>query len=245
MGNFIGNTSFLKTYELTTEILNLISSAESYCYIVSPYIKIWPQLNRILEIASEKRTILTFIIREDKASSNIIQRLNKELGFEVVVIKDLHIKLYLNEKKCLISSMNLYDASQQNNLELGCYFGNAIDIKKNILENYILSDKTAVTYKGKFEADRTAILKRVAEAQEVLKKDGYCVDCQKKMDLDFKPRIPYYVRCRDCYNKKDDRALSINFCHFCGKPNIMNGTSVLHEECEKKLFQYKLEIKHY
>ncbi len=130
-------TNFLKTHELTTEIIKLIESTQSYCYIVSPYIKIWPQLERVLSMAASKKTFLTFVIREDKGSDKLIELLNGKYGFEVYVIADLHIKLYLNESSCLLSTMNLYDASQQKNLELGYFVSNAAEVKKKIIDDYI------------------------------------------------------------------------------------------------------------
>jgi hypothetical protein len=239
------NKTFLKTYELTTEILNLISSTKSYCYIVSPYIKIWPQLERVLEIASKQETILTFVIREDPKSSTLLKTLNHEYGFEVIVIKDLHIKLYLNEESCLLSTMNLYDASQQNNLELGYYFSNSAEIKKDIIENYILADKTAVRYSGKFEEKRKEVLKRVSEAKEVLSQLGYCVDCQIRINPDFNPWTPRVIRCRDCYFKSTDLNGQIQFCHFCGEAHNSTGDHPFHHSCRQKIKTFKMEVKNY
>jgi hypothetical protein len=236
---------FLKTYELTTEILNLISSTRSYCYIVSPYIKIWPQLDRILDIASKKETILTFIIREDNKSLDLVQKLNREYGFEVIVIKDLHIKLYLNEDNCLISTMNLYDASQQNNLELGYYVSNAVEVKKDIIENYILVDKSAVRHPGKFEAKRKEILDKVSAAKEILDQKGYCVDCNKRIDPDFNPWNARYIRCKDCYFKSTDLNDKIQFCHFCGQSHRSTGDQPFHQDCRTKIKDYRSEVKDY
>ncbi len=236
---------FLKTYELTTEILNLISSTKSYCYIVSPYIKVWPQLERVLDIASKQETILTFIIRDDVKSSDLVQKLNGEYGFEVIVIKDLHIKLYLNEDKCLLSTMNLYDASQQNNLELGYYVGNSAEIKNSIIEKYILVDKTAVRYPGKFEDKRNKVLDKVSMAKKILEQQGYCVDCQKQIESDFNPYSPRKVRCRDCYYKSEESNANIKFCHFCGQTHDSKDMKPFHYDCVRKLKLYRLEIKNY
>ena len=236
---------FFKTYELTTEILNLISSTKSYCYIVSPYIKIWPQLDRILDIASKQNTILTFIIREDIKSAELIQKLNKEYGFEVIIIKDLHIKLYLNENKCLLSTMNLYDASQHKNLELGYYVHNSKEIKKEIIEDYILADKTAVRHPGKFEDLRKELLNKVSEIKDILNEQGYCVDCQKSIDSNFNLYKPTYVRCKDCYYKPRRKNAKIKFCNFCGQTHDSTEIEPFHYECAQKLIKYNQEVKNY
>lgn len=238
-------TKFLKTYELTTEIIKLIESTKSYCYIVSPYIKIWPQLERALNIASTKQIFLTFIIREDPKSSFLIQKLNIELGFEVFVIKDLHIKLYLNEAGCILSTMNLYDASQQNNLELGYFVIDSNNIKKNILEDYILSDITAVRYPGRFENKRFEILKNVSATKEILNQKGFCVDCNQSIDSDFSSNSPRYIRCYSCYVNHNPNFNKIKFCHFCGKQHVSFDYRPFHIECETKLIEYRRVVKNY
>ncbi|MCG9881729.1 MAG: hypothetical protein MH472_14120 [Bacteroidia bacterium] len=238
-------TNFLKTYELTTEILNLISSTDSYCYIVSPYVKIWPHLDRVLSIASKKEAIITFVIREDIKSNELIQKLNVEFGFEVIVIKNLHIKLYLNEDKCLFSTMNLYDSSKQNNLELGYYVNNPVDIKREIIEDYILADKTAIRYPGKFEAKRNQILDKVSAAKEILESQGFCVDCRKRILPDFNPYNPRKVRCRDCYFKTEFLNVEIKYCHYCGLEHNSTDRKPFHYDCTQDLKKYRSLVKDY
>ena len=42
-------------------------------------------------------------------------------GIKLLFHKDLHAKCYFNEKEAIITSMNLYMFSQQNNVEMGIY----------------------------------------------------------------------------------------------------------------------------
>jgi len=240
---------FLQTYELSTEIIKLISSTESYCYIVSPYIKLWPQLDRVLNIASKNNVFLTFIIRQEAKSDELVRKLNGEYGFEVFVIKDLHIKLYLNEKRCILSSMNLYDASQQNNLELGYEIGNSLSVKKELIEEYILLDKSTQHHKGKFEHERSQLLDLVKEAKEKLQHNGFCVVCQGEMESDFNPFSPWKVRCRNCYDMEENRYSAIKFCHYCGKEHEASRDKPFHYDCTQVLKKArkltKPYVKHY
>lgn len=236
---------FLKTYQLTTEIINLISSTKSYCYIISPYIKIWPQLDRVLNEASAKRIFLTFVIREDPKSNYLIEKLNKEYGFEVIIIKDLHIKLYLNESKCLLSTMNLYDASQQNNLELGFEIPDSKNVKKDIIETYILADSTAKVYKGKFDSDRIELLENVKKAKNILIQNGFCVECDASIIADFNPWNPNKIRCYECYSNSRDLSLKIKFCHYCGKKLESRSKIPFHNECEEQIKVYWKMTKDY
>lgn len=242
----LNDKEFLKTYEISTEILNLISSSKSYCYIISPYIRLWPQLERLLSSVSNNESILTFIIREDPKAEQLVKKLNGELGFEVIVIKDLHIKLYLNEEKCILSTMNLYDASQQNNLELGYFLRDSKKVKKEIIDNYILNDPTARKYQGKFEEKRTLILTKINLINSILSQEGYCVDCNIKIPSDFRPWTARKIRCLECYRKCNDLDNSkIRFCHFCGDKHNSTGQYPFHSDCSKKLKEYTKESRKY
>lgn len=229
--------TFLKTHQIASEIINLISNAEAYCYIVSPYIKLWPQLERELAKASKKGKIFTFVIRDTERNGPLIKKLNYEFGFEVVIIKDLHLKLYMNEKECILTSMNLYDASQTNNLELGYKFRNTSGFRKSILNEYILEDSNLVRYKGNFEVKRELLREKVKEVKEQLKREGYCVDCSKAIVLDFNPYNAKYIRCKTCYYENSDEEM--RYCHFCGK----NTDKIFHQECRKTLIEYRNILK--
>jgi len=237
-------SSFLKTFELTTSILKIISSAKEYCYIVSPYIKIWPQLDRVLRVAAAREVFITFIIRDHPQAKALVNTLNNDYGFEVYVVKDLHIKLYLNENDCLISSMNLYDTSQYNNLELGYSVRMHKNLKQELIDDYILSDNSVIRHPGKFEEKRNAQLNRVKEIKEILKQKGYCVDCKTRIDLDY--RSAHRVRCRDCYfkylNTDHDQT---RYCHYCGKKHESISSRPFDHHCEETLANYRAEIKHY
>jgi phosphatidylserine/phosphatidylglycerophosphate/cardiolipin synthase-like enzyme len=237
-------TKFLKTPELSLAILQLIDEAAQYCYLVTPYVKLWPQLERSLHKASTRGLFLTFIIREDPKSPELVKKLNGELGFEVYVIKDIHIKLFLNEERCFIASMNLFDASQTKNLEIGYFLQDSKNIVKDIIQNYILNDFTATHYPGRFEASRTLALQTVDDAKKTMAQKGYCVDCREEIENDFNRYRPYYVRCSSCYYLSD-KDNPIKFCHYCGNPHESYANKPLHEECHDKLKELRTLLKGY
>lgn len=234
------NKKFLKTHELSVELIQMIAEAKQYCYLVTPYVKLWPQLERALEDASKRGIFLTFIIREDSSNDGLIEKLNAQWGFEVVVVKDMHIKLYLNEKRALLSSMNLYDASQQRNLELGYLSTQHKMMRKDVIENYILKDSSCTRWPGKFESSRETHLAKVKEAKQVLEKPGYCISCQKEIQLDGRPNA-YYVQCGSCYyNDLESNAAAeyeasaaVKFCHLCGESHQTTTRNPFHDHCRK------------
>ncbi len=207
--------SILKTHQIASEIINLIAETET----------------RELLKASKKGKMITFVIRDTEKNNQLLKLLNIELGFEVIIIKDLHLKLFMNEKECILASMNLYDTSQTKNIELGYKFRNTKLFKEKILNEYILDDSNSKRYSGKFEKRREEIRERIKNVKEELSKGGFCVECSKSIDLDEKPYNPYYIRCGTCYYESKEEKVS--FCHFCGKKS----EKVFHQECKDKLIE--------
>lgn len=110
---------FIKPSEISSKIMTLIEESDEYVIIVSPYIKIskWYKLLKKLNDLNERNITVEFIVRDDKTNHISFEELNG-LGFKYKAIKDLHCKLYLNEKYAIVSSMNLLLSSEINSLEL-------------------------------------------------------------------------------------------------------------------------------
>ena len=97
-------------------------------YLISPYL----QLNNQLKLSLEDRHkfSIDIIIIYGKVSdinpddSNWLQSMP---GIKLLFHKDLHAKCYFNEKEAIITSMNLYMFSQQNNVEMGIYISKEKD----------------------------------------------------------------------------------------------------------------------
>ncbi|MCR9133054.1 MAG: hypothetical protein NXI08_10780 [bacterium] len=110
---------FIKPSEISSKIMTLIEESDEYVIIVSPYVKIskWYKLLKKFDNLSNRNIPVEFIIRDDHTNQASFNELNK-LGFRYHAIKDLHCKLYLNEKYAIVSSMNLLLSSEINSLEL-------------------------------------------------------------------------------------------------------------------------------
>ena len=149
---------FYRAHQISTAIIDIIDSSQKYCYLVSPYIKIWDLLDRVLEQASNKKKKIVFVLR-DCDHNGALKKITTQYGFETYLIPNLHSKLYLNERKAIIGSMNLYDTSQSRNFELGVLVEGRHNInvlKKEVIEDDLLSAPNKKHFKSKFH-NRTAI----------------------------------------------------------------------------------------
>lgn len=137
-------SSFLTANELNAALENIFEDAELELILISPYIKLHERFKSILKTKLENHK-LQLIIVFGKNEKDVSKSMSKEdfeffKQFPNVQIKHekrLHAKIYFNEEQVLISSMNLYDYSQDTNIESGV-LSSAYDKKlgKNALEYF-------------------------------------------------------------------------------------------------------------
>lgn len=134
---------FIKPSEISSKIMTLIEESDKFVLIVSPYVKIsrWYKLIKKIENVQNRNIQVDFIIRDDKTNQASFDELN-ELGLNFTSIKDLHCKLYLNEKYAIISSMNLLLSSEINSIELAYQTETESEFEelKDFCKRYLLHD---------------------------------------------------------------------------------------------------------
>jgi len=123
--------------------MTLIEESDEFVILVSPYVKIskWYKLIKKLENLDSRNIPVEFIIRDDQTNQRSFQELN-DLGIRYTAIKDLHCKLYINEKYAIVSSMNLLLSSEINSLELAYQTENESEYQelKEFCERYLSID---------------------------------------------------------------------------------------------------------
>jgi hypothetical protein len=109
---------FIPPMEIATRIMTLIDNSKTELVLVSPYINIdkWDKFQKCLQRAVDRGVAITIYTRE-----NADQNLNTIRSYKVnlVLIKDLHAKIYLNESYAIASSQNLVQYSDSNSIDFG------------------------------------------------------------------------------------------------------------------------------
>lgn len=98
-------------------IIDGVSGAKQEIVIISPYVKIWNNLERELIAARGKGVSTSLYFRTGKESEidlGSVARCFERAG----TIETLHAKIYRFDDEYLISSMNLYDFSQSSSREI-------------------------------------------------------------------------------------------------------------------------------
>ena len=158
--------------------------------------------------------------------------------------KNLHAKCYLNEKEALLTSMNLYQFSQEHNDEMGILVSVDNDrelydkIYNDVMRIIRGSDEIRVTV-SRVETPENGKESAVAartrkEATPVLQapKNGFCIRC--KADLPAKPTQPYCSRCYASWNRFKNKDFEERHCHTCGNEHTATLLKPLCLACFRK-----------
>ena len=109
--------NLIKPSLISGEILTLFEEADEKVIIISPFYKIhkwYKLLSRIESLKERDIDIEIFVKKGETESINEI----KHIGIEPIEIKNLHCKIYLNEKQAIVASMNLILNSDINSLDI-------------------------------------------------------------------------------------------------------------------------------
>lgn len=119
-------TKFLKGNELNTEIGKIFENAKDTLILISPYIKLHHRYTDELKSKVDNHKLEIIVVfgknEKDLSKSLTLEDLNFFKQFPNIEIryeKRLHAKFYANESSQIITSMNLYDFSQDENIEAG------------------------------------------------------------------------------------------------------------------------------
>lgn len=107
----------IKPSQVSGEILTFFEEADEKIIIVSPYCKIqkWYKLKTKLKSLKERKIDLEFYVRDGETET--IEEI-KQIGITPICVRNLHCKMYFNEKEAIVSSMNLLLSSEINSLEI-------------------------------------------------------------------------------------------------------------------------------
>jgi hypothetical protein len=123
-------------YQITSEILNLIHEAEEYLILVSPYVNFnnWESIKVAIKNALDRNVKIKFYTRLDNENFKSWEQI-EALNIQPKLVKNLHSKLYFNEKKGIVTSMNLLTSSNLNAMEFGAIYNTAEELQE--LKSYV------------------------------------------------------------------------------------------------------------
>lgn len=119
---------FISGKDLEDAVYDIIWEAQETLLIVSPFIKLDDYFKKLFDkhLNNPKIHFLIVFGKNEKEVSRSLSKSDFEyfknfLNISIVYVPNLHAKYYGNEKKGVITSINLYDYSFKNNIEFGVY----------------------------------------------------------------------------------------------------------------------------
>lgn len=110
---------FLNTSATNYFLEELIKSTNDKLILISPFLKLNNRIKELLEDKNRMKIDIRIVYGKIEMKNEEINWL-KELSFvRTSFCENLHAKCYMNEKMCIVTSMNLYEFSQVNNNEMG------------------------------------------------------------------------------------------------------------------------------
>ncbi|WP_430467896.1 hypothetical protein [Winogradskyella ouciana] len=159
----------IKPKQISGEIMTLLDEADKEVIIISPYIKVseWNKLLNTFKNLQNRKVDLKIFYRENESQTfNEV----KKLGIKAYPIKNLHCKIYLNEKQGVVSSMNLYKYSDENSLDIAyktenkLEFDELLDFYKRYIEPNLIHRTVSLT---KFITKLKRLLKKELDSKFV------------------------------------------------------------------------------
>jgi hypothetical protein len=162
--------TFLTSNELNTALENLFEFADEHLILISPYIKLHDRYASVLRTKKDNPNIKIIIVfgkNEDDISKSMKQDdfnfFNEFPNIEIRYEKRLHAKYYANESSAILTSMNLYNFSQDNNIEAGVLIN-----RKGILGSLTNNLVSNVTGQDTLENQTAYYFERVIEQSTLL-----------------------------------------------------------------------------
>lgn len=118
---------FLTTKGNSYFIEQLIIDAQSELVLVTPFLKLSETLFQRLTDADAEGIRMMLIYGKSELNYDEKEKLFSLENIQILFCKNLHAKCYHNGISMVISSMNLYEFSEQNNREMGIYINKEDD----------------------------------------------------------------------------------------------------------------------
>lgn len=229
---------FLDTTAVSHELTQLIKKADEKLYLLSPYLQIAPPLKDLIrERDSRKIDIRVVYGKEEKLNPEDLSFLQDLSSVKVSFCENMHAKCYLNEHMAIITSMNLYQYSQQNNREMGIKIDNK-DIDKPLYDETLAEVRrliqTSVEPKYIIKKKAAEVVK-APQQKSTVGTTGVCIRCGTKMPLN--PDKPLCQNCYPSWAKYSDPKYEEKYCHVCGKPSKQSYEKPVCYSCFKKFYK--------
>lgn len=211
---------FLDTAGVSYYLQKLVNNSNEKLILISPYLKLSDRLKQSLEDKDRMKIDVRLIYGKSElhpAENNWLALLT---SIRVSFLQNLHAKCYLSENEAIVTSMNLYDFSQENNCEMGIHINKTEDgelytaLYDEVTRIMRISNEKNIS---ELKVSQGNGKRKVRIVKTTPLTPGFCIRCKAKIKLN--PLLPY---CRECYGswkKYENQEYEEKYCHICGEHN--------------------------
>jgi hypothetical protein len=231
---------FLRVKSVAGKIEDIIAEARERLIIVSPYVKVSDTFMTRLKTVDRQQIPITFVQRQGDNKPAEDAKLLSLSTLSLYALKDLHAKCYLNEKRLIITSLNLYETSEKN-WEMGVVFTADEPVYQEAYREVqeiiaastqIHRPKTAAATVSAVKPARApktggSVVRAPVAKDRPRKQKGACIRCSG--EIAYNNAAPL---CRTCWTTWADFKnpdYPEHYCHECGRKAK---TSMGHPRCK-------------
>lgn len=220
---------FLTTKQISGEIERIIRDAENFIIIISPFVKVSSlYLDRLRE--SEMRDVKShFVFGKENMGEIEVNKFARLSKMKMYFLENLHAKCYLNEERAVITSMNLYEYSENTNREMGIVVEKASEEK---IYNDISKEANSIIQNAAPLLTITGKKKVLQSSHQEIGQSGSCIRCGTQILLN--PEKPLCFACYDTWAEFFNYDYPERFCHSCGEPSETAMSRPLCMRCYKE-----------
>jgi phosphatidylserine/phosphatidylglycerophosphate/cardiolipin synthase-like enzyme len=238
---------FLNTSKAYAAIEDIISKASNRVVLISPYLQIPETLLKRLKYIDGKGIKIIVVCKKDDLKADVRSDLKQLKKLELRFDEHLHAKCFYNEESMVITSLNLYEYSQQHNREMGILLSLKDD--PDVFNEARNEAEFIVSEAEKGSLIRSVFSEVVKDAKSILdstvkddsrttrrtSKPGFCIRCGTPIPYNLDS--PY---CRDCWEKWKEGGGNPDYrerdgkCHACGEPALTKMAKPLCDSCYEK-----------
>lgn len=232
---------FLNTTGVSYHLEELIKGTKDRLVLISPYLQFTERIKEHLSNLNIQKRDIRIVYRENKLQLEENNWLESQIGIRTSVCKNLHAKCYINENEAIITSMNLYEFSQQNNNEMGIFISKSNDPElysatfDEVQRLLTISEEIRVTVKKvtadtPIKSENNGIDKSLSFIKTAEKQNGFCI--RTGVPIPFNIEKPMSYEAFKSWSKYSNPDYPEKFCHFSGEPS--NGETCVSKPILKK-----------
>lgn len=226
-------SKFLTTAGISHHVEEILSRAQHRVVIVSPYLRTRDRIRSLIKERAERGVEVHIVYGKDELHDKERAWIDALPTVRLYFHKDLHAKCFMNESAAVLGSMNLYDFSELNNIEMGVLLeaqGDA-EVFEDIQEEVerIIRDAherrvgDAVSGDAVSQPATTNVSNTPPPFHPIViaaSPPGHCIRCADPIPRDTNK--PY---CKSCYKAWADTGRgnpTERHCHLCGTGSKVN-----------------------